>query len=67
MYRRNTFANKYKKDLTHNSDAFTKVKTLRFHLTAAAMKEEQNPFISSEEFFAYLKEWSNSLKPVVVK
>jgi hypothetical protein len=46
---------------------YKKGETLRFYLTAAARKEETNPFTSSEKFFAYLKEWKNTLSPVIVK
>ncbi|MDD4970976.1 MAG: DUF4861 domain-containing protein [Paludibacter sp.] len=40
---------------------------LRFYFTAAALKEEKKPFNSSEQFFAYLKQWATKLEPVVVK
>ena len=46
---------------------YQKGETLRFHFTAAARKEEKNPFTSSEQFFTYLKSWSTALEPVVVK
>ncbi len=45
---------------------YKKGETLRFYFTAAARKELQHPFTSSTEFFAYLKKWSNSLKPVTI-
>jgi hypothetical protein len=44
-----------------------KGETLRFYFTAAARKEEKNPFTSSEQFFTYLKNWSSALEPVEVK
>lgn len=46
---------------------YKKGETLRFYLTAAALKEEKKPFTSAEQFFAYLKNWSAALKPVVVR
>lgn len=46
---------------------YKKGQVLRFNFTVAAQKEEQNPFTSSEQFFAYLKSWGAALKPVVVK
>ena len=45
---------------------YKKGDTLRFYFTAAAMKEEKNPFTNSDQFFKYLKDWSE-LKPVIVK
>jgi len=46
---------------------YHKGETLRFYFTAAARKEEKDPFTSSEQFFAYLKNWKTTLEPVVVK
>ena len=46
---------------------YHKGETLRFYFTAAARKEEKDPFNSSEQFFGYLKKWSDALEPVVVK
>ncbi len=40
---------------------YHKGEVLRFNLTAAAMKEEKDPFTTSEAFFAYLKKWNNQL------
>lgn len=45
---------------------YKKGETLRFYFTAAARKEENNPFTSSIQFFAYLKNWS-TMEPVIVK
>ncbi len=46
---------------------YHKGETLRFYFTAAARKEEKDPFTSSEQFFAYLKNWGAALQPVVVR
>ena len=46
---------------------YKKGETLRFYFTAAARKEEKDPFTSSEQFFTYLKNWGAALEPVVVK
>jgi hypothetical protein len=46
---------------------YKKGETLRFFLTAAWLKEENNPFTSSEQFFAYLKSWSVNLGEPIVK
>jgi hypothetical protein len=46
---------------------YKKGETLRFYFTAAARKEEKNPFTTSEQFFAYLKNWKVALEPVMVK
>lgn len=46
---------------------YKKGETLRFYFTAAARKEEKNPFTSSDQFFAYLKDWVNQLNPLIVK
>lgn len=46
---------------------YKKGTTLRFYLTATAMKEEKNPFTTSEQFFAYLRKWAESLKEPIVK
>jgi hypothetical protein len=46
---------------------YHKGETLRFYFTAAARKEEKDPFTSSEQFFGYLKKWSKTLEPVVIK
>lgn len=46
---------------------YKKGETLRFYLTAAAMKEEKEPFTSAEQFFAYLTKWKDALKPIEVK
>lgn len=46
---------------------YKKGEILRFHLTAAARKEEKDTFTSADQFFAYLKNWSTTLKPVIVK
>jgi hypothetical protein len=46
---------------------YKKGEILHFYLTAAARKEETNPFTSSEQFFAYLKNWKETLSPVLVK
>ena len=46
---------------------YNKGQVLRFYLTAAARKEEKDPFTSSEQFFAYLKNWRAALEPMVVK
>lgn len=47
--------------------SYKKGETLRFYFTAAARKEEKNPFTSSSQFFAYLKRWEATLEPVIVK
>ena len=47
--------------------SYQKGEMLRFNFTAAARKEEKNPFTSPEQFFNYLKNWSTALEPVVVK
>ena len=44
-----------------------KGETIRFNLTAVALKEEKAPATSAETFFEYLKQWKNELKPVSVK
>ncbi len=44
-----------------------KGETVKFHLTAAWLKEENTTITSAEKFFAYLKEWSSSLNEVEVK
>lgn len=46
---------------------YKKGETLRFYFTAAARKEEKNPFTSSDQFFAYLKDWVNQLNPLIIK
>lgn len=46
---------------------YHKGQILRFYFTAAARKEEKDPFTSSEQFFAYLKNWSAALEPVILK
>ncbi|MFT3753531.1 MAG: DUF4861 domain-containing protein [Paludibacter sp.] len=46
---------------------YKKGETLRFYFTAAARKEEKNPFTTPEQFFAYLKNWKATLEPVIVK
>lgn len=46
---------------------YKKGETLRFYLTAAAMKEEKEPFTSAEQFFAHLTQWKDTLKPIEVK
>lgn len=46
---------------------YKKGEVVRFYLTAAARKEEKNPFTNAEQFFAYLKKWSITLRPVIVK
>jgi len=46
---------------------YKKGETLRFYLTAAAQKEEKDTFTSAEQFFAYLKNWATTLKPIVVE
>jgi len=46
---------------------YHKGETLRFYLTAASRKEENTPFTSEVPFFSYLKQWSTSLEPVVIK
>ncbi len=46
---------------------YHKGETIRFYFTAAARKEEKDPFTSSEQFFGYLKKWNAALEPVVVK
>jgi len=46
---------------------YHKGETLRFYLTAGALKEEKKPFKSSKEFFAYIKQWATALEPIVVK
>jgi hypothetical protein len=46
---------------------YKKGETLRFYFTAAAQKEEKDTFTSAEQFFAYLKNWATTLKPVVVE
>lgn len=45
---------------------YKKGETLRFQFTAAAKKEEKDPYTNADSFFKYLKEWS-ALKPVVIK
>ena len=47
--------------------SYKKGETIRFYFTAAARKEEKDPFTSSEQFFAYLKNWGAALEPVVIK
>ena len=47
--------------------SYKKGEILRFYFTAAARKEEKDPFTSSEQFFAYLKNWGAALEPVVIK
>lgn len=47
--------------------SYKKDKTLRFYLTAAAMKEEKEPFTSADQFFAYLTRWKAALEPIEVK
>jgi len=46
---------------------YKKGDTLRFYFTAAARKEVKDTFTSANQFFAYLKNWSITLKPVIVK
>lgn len=46
---------------------YKKGETLRFYFTAAARKEKKDPFTSTEQFFAYLRNWKASLEPVIVK
>jgi hypothetical protein len=46
---------------------YKKGEVLSFYFTAAARKEEKNPFASSNQFFNYLKNWSLTLKPVEIK
>jgi len=46
---------------------YKKGETLRFYFTAAARKEEKNPFTTPEQFFAYLKNWKVALEPIMVK
>ena len=46
---------------------YKKGEVLRFYFTAAARKEEKEPFTSSDQFFGYLKSWSTTLKPVEIK
>lgn len=43
---------------------YKKGTTLRFNLTAAALKEEAKPFKSATDFFAYLRKWSLTLEPM---
>ncbi len=38
-----------------------------FNLTASWLKEENTPITNAEKYFAYLKEWSNSLIEVKIK
>lgn len=47
--------------------SYKKGETLRFYFTAAARKEETNPFTSSQQFFTYLKNWEATLEPVIVR
>lgn len=44
-----------------------KGETVKFHLTAAWLKEENTQITNAEKFFAYLKEWSDSLVKVELK
>jgi len=45
---------------------YKKGEILRFHLTAAAQKEEYSSFDSAEQFFSYLEQWKKGLKPIEV-
>ena len=47
--------------------SYKKGEILRFYFTAAARKEEKDPFTSSEQFFVYLKNRGAALEPVVIK
>lgn len=46
---------------------YKKGEVLRFYMTCVAAKEENNSITSDNKFFAYLKEWSGALLPVIVK
>jgi len=46
---------------------YKKGDTLRFYFTAAARKEEKDPFTSSAQFFAYLNKWCKELEPLKLK
>ncbi|MDD3078505.1 MAG: DUF4861 domain-containing protein [Paludibacter sp.] len=46
---------------------YKKGETLHFYLTAAWNKEEKDPYLSADQFFAYLKNWENSLQDLVVE
>lgn len=63
---------KVSKQLTEGANnlilmSYKKGEVLRFNLTAAAKKEEKNPYTSADSFFAYLKKWNQSLQPMIVK
>ncbi len=44
-----------------------KGETVKFHLTAAWLKEENTQITTAEKFFAYLKEWNSSLEEIIIK
>ncbi len=46
---------------------YHKGEVLRFYFTAAARKEEKDPYTSDKQFFAYLKKWKTALEPVELK
>jgi len=46
---------------------YHKGEILRFYLTAVSRKEENTPYTSDTQFFDYLRQWGNELKPVIVK
>ena len=46
---------------------YHKGETLRFYFTSAALKEEKKPFTTADQFFAYLKQWEETLEPVIIK
>jgi len=46
---------------------YHKGETLRFYFTSAALKEEKKPFTTADQFFAYLKQWGETLEPVIIK
>ena len=47
--------------------SYKKGEVLRFYFTAAARKEEKNPFTTSEQFFTYLTLWKTTLEPLKIK
>jgi hypothetical protein len=44
-----------------------KGRTVKFHLTAAWLKEENTTLTSAEKFFEYLWEWKKSVEEVEVR
>ncbi len=44
-----------------------KGETVKFHLTASWLKEENTQITNAEKFFAYLKEWNYSFEEIIIK